>query len=110
MRRNVNSGNRHHFLENTVLLSAFSTFFSSEVSTCVFSVEIRNISKLQSEGSIVVAVSDALSSSNHEISPLNPCTKASSNLVMHWALYRVCSSSTCTGVNDSRMREKCFYS
>jgi len=36
MKRNVNSGNKHRFLENVVLLDVFTTFFSSEVpNTCL---------------------------------------------------------------------------
>lgn len=45
MKRNMNGGNKHHFLENIVLLHVFTTFFYSEVSKYVFAVEIRRVSK-----------------------------------------------------------------
>lgn len=41
----MNGGNKPHFLKNTVLLYAFTTFFSSEVSRYMFAVGTRNVSK-----------------------------------------------------------------
>lgn len=45
MKRNTNSGKKHHFLESIVRLCVFATFFSSEVSKYVFALEIMNVSK-----------------------------------------------------------------